>query len=167
MQLIFLIESSKESESDYRYITETINRFYIVKGIKLTRIAMNGKGNYAKQLKLVNQYVKKYNANSKTSTKVFMCYDIDNPSKSSFKINKELVNYCIKNNFETIWFNEDIEQVYIKTSISKSLKTKRANMFVSHNEIMNVEVKSLTCAKSSKTCTSNILLVLDKYLIRK
>ena len=38
MQLIFVVEASKESKSDFYYISETLKEFYNILGHKITPI---------------------------------------------------------------------------------------------------------------------------------
>ena len=52
MQLIFIVEASKESESDFKYIKETLNKYYYISGHKLTPVYLNGKGSLTVYKKL-------------------------------------------------------------------------------------------------------------------
>ena len=56
MQLIFVCEASRESKSDFYYISETLKEYYNILGHKITPIFMDGKGNYNKK---TNSYCKK------------------------------------------------------------------------------------------------------------
>lgn len=49
MQLIFIVEANKDSQSDYLYISETLKKYYNTLGHKMTPIFLNGKGNYNKK----------------------------------------------------------------------------------------------------------------------
>jgi len=163
MQLIFVIETDKKSQSDFMYIKSTLQRFYKTEGDKFTPIFTGGKGNYNKVESQINTLKDKY----KKESIVYICYDVDNQMKPTYKLNASIEKYAKTKGYYTIWFNEDVEQAYIKTSIPDSEKTKRANQFINHNEINNINVKSLEQNTISMKCSSNILIVLDKALTRK
>lgn len=161
MQLIFVVESNKRSQSDYYYISETLKEFYNTLGHKLTPVFMNGKGNYKKTETEINRNKAKY----KGKTVVFICYDIDSPNKPTYSLNLEIEEYAKNKGYETIWFNEDIEQVYVGTSISANEKTKVAKMFMANDKIKFVNKNNLLFTFISKKRSSNILVILDKYLM--
>lgn len=163
MQLIFVVEASKESKSDYVYITETVEKYYNVLGHKLTPIFMDGKGNFNKKETEINKNISKYNGKSK----VFICYDIDNPNKQTYSLNQDIINYANNKGYELIWFYEDVELVYWKKSVSKSEKTKQSKKFLSQNQIKNILENDLNQITISKNNSSNILNVLDQHLSRK
>ena len=163
MQLIFVVESNKESKSDYFYISETVKKYYNFSGHKLTDIYMDGKGKYNKKEHEIRKSISKY----KGESKVFICYDIDNPNNPAYIINSNIEKYAKSNNYDLIWFYEDVESVYLKTPIPNSEKTQAAKKFVSLNKIENVKENDLVQKEISKKNSSNILSVLDKYLSRK
>ena len=124
---------------------------------------MNGKGNYDKKSNEITKDISKYTGVSK----VFICYDIDNPCKPTYSINPNIETYAKYNNFKTIWFNEDIEMAYIKKSIHQSEKTLKAIQFVAHKDIDTIIELDLSQTIVSQKNSSNILTVLDSYLKRK
>lgn len=121
---------------------------------------MNGKGNFNKKQAEIIKNISKYRGKSV----VFICYDIDESINDS--LNQNIINYSKNNNYEIIWFYEDIEQVFIKTSVPANLKSKRAKQFVAHNGIKNVDEINLNQPNVSRRNSSNILCVLDNYLTR-
>lgn len=163
MQLIFVVETSKESQSDYVYVSETIEKYYHILGHKLTPIFMSGKGNYNKKEDEIRKCVSKYKGDSV----IFICYDIDNPNKPTYSLNQDIFNYAKDKGYELIWFYEDVELVYWKKEVSKSEKTKYSKKFLSQNKIDGILEKDLNQSKISQKNSSNILSVLDKYLRRK
>ena len=56
LQLIFAVETNKACKSDWIYIKDTISRFYTIDQahIKLSTVYMDGKSNYTKKQKEVN-----------------------------------------------------------------------------------------------------------------
>ena len=163
MQLIFVVEASKESKSDFYYISETLKEFYNILGHKITPIYMEGKGNFNKKQEEINKNTSKY----KGVSKIFFCYDIDNPTSPIYSLNKSIEVYAKAKGYETIWFYENVEQVYIKNDVHDSEKTKTAKKFVAHNLIRSVVEKDLSQTIISRKRSSNILTVIDKYLQRK
>ena len=158
MQLIFVVEASKESKSDFYYISETLKEFYNILGHKITP-----KGNFNKKQEEINKNTSKY----KGVSKIFFCYDIDNPTSPIYSLNKSIEVYAKAKGYETIWFYENVEQVYIKNDVHDSEKTKTAKKFVAHNLIRSVVEKDLSQTIISRKKSSNILTVIDKYLQRK
>lgn len=124
---------------------------------------MDGKGNYNKKQAEINKNISKYQGLSK----VFICYDIDNPNKPSYSLNSNIVAFAKNNGYDIIWFYEDIEQVYLRNSVVQSEKTKKAKQFVSHNRIDDVSAIDLSQIVISRNKSSNILVAIDKYLKRK
>ena len=165
MQLIFIVEANNDSQSDYLYISETVKKYYNVLGHKLTPVYLEGKGNYNKKKKKeeINKNIAKYDG----PTHVFMCYDIDNQNKPTYSLNPLIEKYAEDNGYELIWFYEDIEQVYLGESVSNNVKTLKAKQFVAHKLIDGVQIISLNQTTKSRKKSSNILLILDKYLEKK
>ena len=148
MQLIFIVEANKDCRSDFLYISETLRKYYNTLGHKITPIYLDGKGNYNKNKikQEININIHKYSG----ITNVFMCYDIDNLNKPSFNLNKLIENFCNDNGYHLIWFYEDIEEVYIGKHITNNDKKKKAEQFVSHNLIKDVEEISLNQTNISR-----------------
>ena len=159
MQLIFIVEANKDSQSDYLYISETVKKYYNVLGHKLTPVYYNKKNKRVE----INKNIAKYDG----PTHVFMCYDIDNQNKPSYSLNPLIEKYAEENEYELIWFYEDIEQVYLGESVSNNVKTLKAKQFVAHKKIEEVQVVNLNQTTTSRKKSSNILLILDKYLEKK
>ena len=161
MQYIFLVETTQKCKSDELYIKSFINNFYSYPGDKLTFEYMNGKTNFDRFDNKIQTDINKY----KGKTVVFICYDIDNPKDATVyaknkKINEEIENYAKKNNYETIWFNPDIENVFIGKNVSNDLKKKTAENFYKKDFVKCIK-------NSSLNNNSNIKITLDKYLILK
>lgn len=163
MQLIFIVEANKDSQSDYSYISETLKKYYNTLGHKMTPIYLNGKGNYNKKKTEIGRNISKYSG----TTHIFMCYDIDNPNNQAYKLNPLIEEYAKENGYELIWFYEDVEQVYLGESVSNSVKTLKAKQFVAHNDIDGVQEINLNQTAISRKKSSNILKVLDEVLQRK
>ena len=103
MQLVFVVESSAKSQSDFYYISETLKKYYNILGHKITKVFLDGKGRYNKKETEINKNISKYQKESI----VFICYDIDNPSKPTYYLNQQIDSYAKSKGYETIWFFED------------------------------------------------------------
>lgn len=121
---IFLVETTSKNKSDEMYIRSLLSYKYIYTGDKIKFIYLEGKGNYSTKQSEINRLKNNFNNNAK----VYMCIDLDNDIKmqnNSF-LNDKIYNFCLKNNYEYIWFNEDIEQVFLGHSVASSDKKKRS-----------------------------------------
>lgn len=168
LQLVLCVEANRKAKTDNIYIKQTISRFYnIGNNVRLTFINMGGKSNFkAPDVKRqVKQYCQDYKIGA---TVVLYCIDLDNyeTDAEQVSLNKGVTEFAQRNNHEIIWFCRDIEEVYLGRRVDKSEKTKLALEFARKGNIQFVEADKLEHGKESKG-TSNILVVLDKYLKRR
>lgn len=97
-------------------------------------------------------------------TYVVYCLDVDNSLKDEIN-NADVINYCKENNYELVWFNKDVEDVFLGKQISDSKKTKEAANFAKQNKIQQLNIKLLNCHNPlTKHHYSNLKIVFDKYL---
>lgn len=170
LQLIFCVESNKQSQTDYIYIKHTIAEFYEFdrSSIKLSAVFMGGKGNYSlpNTQRQITALQKLYSAASSNNVSaVIYCFDCDNydsnPSDSLFLQNAEA--YCKKNGYYFAWFCKDIENVYLGKQISDKQKTGAAIAFASKYGIKAVKEDNLRVTKYAPGF-SNLCLILDELL---
>lgn len=175
VQLIFVVETNKNCNSDWIYIKDTIEHFYIYERtrVKLSVVYMDGRGNYnsKKKEKEIKKLISQYSATSRNNqSKVLYCFDCDeynnNPDDSKFL--KDAKKYCEDKEYDFIWFCKDVEQVYIGKKVDDSQKKKEAAKFKAKKLITNVGSNRLS-AVNYRINTSNIMSVLDQYqgLMRK
>lgn len=164
MQLIFLFETNSTSKSDYKYVRsyllhENMNRKY-----KYSPIYLNGKGNYNKFEKKINQQIKNYLGESK----VYMFIDVDSTSINydQAKLNKEITSYCNQKGYYLIWFKRTIEEVFWKELIPQNKKNKLADEFLRSNQItkVNYEILNIQEYDKLKNGQSNIKYIFDTTL---
>lgn len=144
--MILCMETNKKAATDYIYIKETIQRFYICNNqIKLSPLFMNGKSRYNSKeiLRSIKKFGKDYTSGV---TQVVYCIDTD-----LFEINadheremRETSKFCDLNNFELIWFCHDIEEVYLGRKIVTSQKVQEAGDFRRKNKIQSVSADRLS-----------------------
>ncbi len=173
VQLLFVVEADKACRSDWIYIKELLDRFYVINDseIKLTPIFLGGKGRYKEKAKIneINAKIKQYKAGSKdNSTVVIYVFDTDDydsdPSDKSFM--EETQKYCEKNGYKYVWFCKDVEQVFIGRQVPKATKRDVAADFKKKNHIKSVQPQNLK-SKGLRKCASNIMVVLGEYLTEK
>ncbi|MCM1259871.1 MAG: hypothetical protein NC182_02885 [Prevotella sp.] len=167
MQFIFLLETQKVNQSDYIYIHSFLNCFYQKCGDKYSAIYMNGKCNYNKKEKQIQEKRKKYVGDSE----IFICVDVDcvQLDYNQKELNRKIENYASQHNYHVIWFKGTIEEVFCGEKISNRQKTMRANRFLRTNEIQRLESKKLEIKNYDilKNGESNIKYILDNYLKAK
>lgn len=148
-QMIFCLETNKRANTDYIYIKEVINCLYENNTqIKISPIYMGTKPKYR----------------SKDVLKV----DTDAYEKSVEHANafREIGQFCEENDYDLIWFCHDVEEVFLGQKVSDSQKVKEAGAYRRRRGVEEISSECLA-GKEIKAHTSNILCVLDKYLIRK
>ncbi len=167
MQLIFLLETQKANQSDYIYIHSFLNFFYQKCGDKYSEIYMNGKGNYDKKEKQIQEKMAKYIGHSE----VFICIDVDcvQLDYNQKELNKKIEIYASQHQYHVIWFKGTIEEVFCGERVTNKQKTMRANHFLRTNEIQRLELKKLEIKNYDilKNGESNIKYILDSYLKAK
>ena len=174
IQLIFCVETNKQSDTDFLYIKSTIDRFYEYKNghIQIKPVYLGGKGRYSTNRKIreINALINQFNAGSNNAeSHVFLCLDCDeyDSDPEDRKFLSEAQSYCEnKENYHLIWFCRDVEDVYLGRQISKNQKTSAANRFVAKKQIKNINVKVLL-ATQYRQHFSNICTVLDQFLSRR
>lgn len=190
LQLLFVVETNKKCKSDWMYIKDTVDKFYLYDKahVKLSTVYLDGKTKYKDngKKKEVENLLKQYN-NSTTQNKsvVIYCFDCDNygakPDKTFLedvqefcknknKEEKQKVKKNEENNqdfwkvkYEFVWFCEDIERVYLGRKVSDNEKKKESEKFKEKKLINNVNELKLS-ERSYRNNSSNILTVLDKYM---
>lgn len=171
LQLIIVMETNPKAKTDWVYIKETIDAFYEVDQahVKLSPVYMNGKGKYKSKEKEVIGLINKYNFSSKNNKSVVLyCFDCD--EYDSDNADKEFITkaekFCNDNNYDFAWFCKDIERVYWGKKVEDKEKQKESVVFKTKKVIKTVNVERLS-KKSFENNSSNIMAVLDRYLVRK
>lgn len=169
LQLIFVVETKKQCNSDWIYIKETIEHFYSYERtqLKLSVVYMDGKGNYSsnKREREIKSLISQYSTASKANeSKVVYCFDCDDyiNNQDDAKFLKKAKQYCDSCGAEFIWFCKDVEQVYLGKSINDNQKKKESANFKAKKQINNVDSKKLL-EDTYKIGTSNIMKVLDSF----
>lgn len=168
IQMILCLETNKRANTDYIYIKETIDYLYLKSNqIKINIVYMNTKSKYCARdvLKEISRKTKDY---VHGDTKVVYCIDTDEYEKNTKQAKEldDIQQFCKGNGYDLIWFCHDVEEVFWGKKIPDSAKVQEADAFRRKKKIEEMSVKGLS-SHTMKTCRSNILNVLDKYLTRK
>lgn len=170
---LFLVETNKECRSDEKYISDFIKHFYDVRGDKIEFIYLNGKGNYDKKEREVNEKIAKYmRINKKDSSSnicKYLCVDLDDQyiNPDNVELNKKIMKYAKDKGYHFIWFYENIEKTFLKKDVVDSQKKKESDMFISKNKIESVDLKDLcyNIGKLKSGC-SNLKTILDNTMVK-
>ena len=164
-QLIFVVETNKDTKSDDRYINKLIKERYDFSSneIKPTFVHMDGKGKYNKP-SVISQ-INKYKKECDGENIILYCFDTDNISANQEDRNKfnEEKNYCHQNGYYLIWFNVDIEYVLLG-KIVESNKKKQESIRFYNNKNVPIPNKKLHCDNEDLKGYSNIIKILDDIL---
>ena len=171
LQLIFVLETNAKCKSDWIYIKDTIEHLYKYEltQIKFTPVYMNGKGNYKNKEKEIRTLIAQFaHANKDNQSKVIYCFDCDdydvNQVDEIFLRNAR--EYCMQSGYEFVWFCKDIERVYLNKKVEDKDKKKEASAFKAKKAVIGLD-KSKLLANAYRVNSSNLMKILDKYLMRK
>jgi hypothetical protein len=166
-QLLFLVEAKETSKSDWHYLRKFMESPLFKRPDANTLknvIYLDGKNNYRKKEADIHSYCLRFRG----PTHVIFVFDMDHGGSHEKKQNQEIVTYCqtLDTHPLIIWFNKDIETVFLGHSVRKAEKTALALAF--HNQgklaIDEINLYNYSRENPSKNGESNILLVLKNYL---
>ncbi len=168
IQIIFCVETNKKADTDSIYISETLRHLYQLNNqIKISKVYMRAKSRYNSKdvLREINTKTKTFNFGD---TKVIYCIDTDDYERSAehAKELNDINRFCKEHGYDLIWFCHDVEEVFLGEKIPSSQKVQEAGAFRRKRRIEKIPLSSLSC-DVIKIHTSNILTILDKYLLRK
>lgn len=178
MQLIIVVEADKISKTDYIYINKYLNRFFVIgNDDKISPVYMGGKDNYkARRVEIeIERLSRNYRAQHEKNglSIVLLCVDTDDlacgvDAKENESKMSEIVNYCKLNDYEIVWFCRDTEEVFLNRRVTKKEKKLLAERFKNTDlDKLNIENLRMADYGICKAGTSNLDLVLNKYLLRK
>lgn len=163
IQLIICMETPKKAGTDWAYIKDTLEHFFVVDNdVKLSPIFMTSKSMYNSGgvLKQIEDKTKKYDHGT---THVIYCVDTDDIFKENEpqKMNQSIKKFCKDNGYAYVWFCRDIEEVFWKKQIPPVQKTAVAKRFRNTNQIEKISMEDLSSTQMIKG-RSNILTVLKR-----
>ncbi len=167
-QIIFVVETNKQNESDYIYIRSVLKSWYCIMSrndIKISKpVYMDGKGNYDKKT-VCDAIEKKKKEYKNGSSHVIFCFDTDkyDSNQEALEEFKKEKCYCDNNGYDFVWFCHDVEEVFLGKSVAKNEKKEKAREYERNKGIENLDKKALE-AKTPSTRRSNLVLILNKYI---
>lgn len=166
-QFLFCVETNNGAGTDWVYIKDTIDEFYIFDNkYSFKPIKMGGKAKYKSNStkKEINNRIGGFCG----KTIVIYCIDTDNFEKDiqQKKEFEDIKAYCNEFEFDFVWFCRDIEDVYLGESLSNNKKVDKAREFRRKKSITKIDEDKLNADIIGRH-KSNIMNVLDKYLKRK
>lgn len=168
IQMILCVETNKRADTDTIYINETIHRWYKLDNkVKISIINMNTKTRYDSK-DVIREIAQKKKDYVLGESKVIYCIDTDQYEKNP-EHNRQLIEisqYCDAKDYDLVWFCHDVEEVFLGRRVADSQKIKEAATFRRKKKIEEIPADKLSCDER-RVCVSNILNILDKYLIRK
>lgn len=160
IELIIIMETRSSSKSDWMYIKSTIDYYYKPRSCSLKKIFARTKTELIKQDAKINNLI---NSTERISN-VIICADYDRDEE----LNSIIEKYCIDNSYDLVWMNLDVEDVYLGRQISKNCKTKEAISFQKISDKILPKLENLNIDDPLRLRhSSNILVILDKYLERR
>lgn len=167
-QLIFCVETNQNSNTDWIYIKELIDYYYIITNeISLKQVYMGTKSKY-KSNKVKNDIARKIKQFSGDTTVIY-CIDTDeiNSKPKDLKDFNEINEFCDKNGYRLIWFCENVEDAFWGQKVADSDKVKKAAEFRRKKQIAKCDIIKLANLNQCNAKTSNILSVLDEIILQK
>lgn len=166
IQLIIAVEANKESRSDYRYIDPFIKRYFKIGTNKISYVYMGSKMNYSDKgiNAQINSLINSYRKTGKSH--VIYCFDTDDFSVSpEHQVNDEKIKKDLVHDSDIVWFNRDIEEVFINRRLENSEKKSKSIDFLAKGLIKSVSYKLFTYEDDFVgKRRSNLGVVISKYL---
>ena len=165
-RILCCVETTRQGDTDYQYIRETIRHFYVDSSkIVIRPIYMESKSRY--NSRAVQEQIRKQTQNSKdTSVIYFVDSDDWDVSAVDNKLLEQIKAYCEKNGYDFVFFCKDVEDVFLGKRIADTEKVSAIKKFKSTHAIECVEINHLE-GKRYQAHYSNIMNVLDQYWQRK
>lgn len=163
-QLIFVVECANEG-TDKKYIDTIVKNFYDVSSDKLSFVFSGGIGNIVneKKKKDISRLISNYDGESI----VILCVDTDSLQAQEYRrLHLIIEKFAVSKHYELVWFCETIEEVIWKSRISRTDKGMKSDEFLRKQSTFKYsEINLRSTVKAKKK--SNLLIICDKYLIRK
>lgn len=168
MLVIFLTESEKDI--DWTYINDFLKRFFdVTSDHKILNIPLKGKTRYNDKgtIKKINQACKKYEAYGHPN--IILCVDVDKENiKDIQDLNEQIEVFCTNNNWNLVWFNEDIEELFLGRKIYDNKKFTKAKAFKKQQKIQEISKNKFQTKDPRKhKASSNLFTVLQSFFDEK
>lgn len=165
-RILFCVETTKNANTDYPYIRSTIDHYYeITRQTVIRPVYMGSKSRY--NSRAVQEDIRKQ-SDALGNTHVIYCIDTDDCSISPKTKTQtdQIRDYCRQSHYDFVFFCRNVEDVYHGKLIPDTDKIKAVRRFRTQKLIGAIAPANLKREDYQPHC-SNILNVLDKYLVRK
>lgn len=140
-QLIFCLETNRSANTDWIYIQELLKRLYGVRtDVKYTPVYMGSKQKYRSPAikKEINQKKRMFLGESY----MLLCIDTDKINSDSVQKREfeDIKLYCRDNNYKIVWFNADIEDVFLGHKVDAKSKVKEAAKYQKNGLVSKLDV---------------------------
>ncbi|HZJ89218.1 MAG TPA: hypothetical protein VFD05_00860 [Bacilli bacterium] len=168
IQLIFIVETTREVQSDEMYIRAILNYYYTLGENRISFIYLAGKNNYrtGKVRSKIEKLTRDYKKFTGGASFVIHVFDKDNAHKDyqDKQFVREVTAYAREREYHLIWFVRNIEEVLWGKEVKKSVKKKMAIKFLETAAIKRVTKKKLSAASNvNRIGLSNALTVLNNF----
>ena len=159
IKIVFVMETRSSNRSDWMYIKSTIDYFYKPRTFALDKIFATTKSELIQQDVKINSKINDLNR----EVKVIVVADYDRDEN----LNNIIEQYCNDKKYDLVWMNLDVEDVYLGRQVPDNRKKSEAINFQAKKHKLLPNIKGLDNNTPLKTRhTTNLLLVLDKYISR-
>ena len=160
IELIIVVETRASNRSDWMYIKSALDYYYGSRTYGISPIFAKCKPELITQDKKIDKAIK----DSKRTPYVVICTDYDRDED----LNNKIIKYCNDNNYNLVWMNLDVEDVFWGEQVPDKDKKRKAVEFQSKKDKLLPNVKGLESnSPLKKRHQSNLLLVCDTFLKRK
>jgi len=158
-ELIFIIETRASNGSDWMYIKSALDYYYKPRTYGIKKIFAKCKSELINQTRKVNNHILKCNR----EPIVLLCADYDRDEK----LNETITKYCLKNNYNLIWMNLDVEDVFLGKQVKQKEKEQQAiNFQMKKNTLFKLGINLSEKDPLKNRHSSNLLCVLDCFIDR-
>lgn len=164
MLVILLTES--EAGTDDRYIKTFIHKFFFLSNKdKIVWIQLKGKDKY--QTKHISEKIseKKKLFSSYGAPAIVLCLDVDNQSDPNVSnLNNSIEGFCKSKGWRLVWFNRDIEEVFLGRSVQSNKKVKESKAFERGQKVRSLDLNRFKQNDPrNRLKSSNLFLVLADH----
>lgn len=161
MQLIIVCETRASCKSDYKYIKSVLDYYYKERTFAIKKIFATNKSELIKKDNKIRNEINSYSGESV----VILFADTDNNDN---KLNDRIIDYVEKHNYDIVWMNSNIEEVFLGRKVRDDEKDDEADKYLIRYLHILPNLTNLSNPNPlNVNKTSNILLIFDKYLERK
>ena len=121
IKFVIIMETKSSSRTDWMYVKSVLDFYYVPRTYSNSPIFSKSKTELIRQDRKIAE-IKKINPKE---TKIIIVADYDREEN----VNLEIEKYCTKQNYDLVWMNLDVEDVFLGNQINPREKAKQAERF--------------------------------------